>query len=126
MTRINVVPVEELSQKHLVAEYRELPRIFGAVRTVLAKGMTPHDTRQDPDAYRLGKGHMKFFYNRLTFLAKRQSALVEEMVRRGFKPTFTDDLRKVHHDIPSVWWNDYVPTPEALTINRARMKERTK
>ena len=28
MTRINCVPVEELHQKHLVAEYRELPRVF--------------------------------------------------------------------------------------------------
>lgn len=26
MTRINLVPVEELSNQHLVAEYRELPR----------------------------------------------------------------------------------------------------
>lgn len=30
MTRINVVPVTELTDKHLLAEYRELPRIFGA------------------------------------------------------------------------------------------------
>ncbi len=28
MTRINCVPVEELSGPHLVAEYRELPRVF--------------------------------------------------------------------------------------------------
>ena len=26
MTRINVIPVEELSDQHLMAEYRELPR----------------------------------------------------------------------------------------------------
>ncbi len=28
MTRINVVPVETPTQQHLVAEYRELPRVF--------------------------------------------------------------------------------------------------
>lgn len=28
MTRINRIPVEELSRQHLVAEYRELPRVF--------------------------------------------------------------------------------------------------
>lgn len=28
MTRINVVPVESLYYKHLVAEYREIPRCF--------------------------------------------------------------------------------------------------
>lgn len=28
MTRINCVPVTELSQKHLVAEYREIGRVY--------------------------------------------------------------------------------------------------
>lgn len=28
MTRINVVPVEELSDAWLIAEYRELPRVL--------------------------------------------------------------------------------------------------
>ena len=28
MTRINVVPVKELSDQHLIAEYRELPRVI--------------------------------------------------------------------------------------------------
>lgn len=28
MTRINCVPVRELGGKHLVAEYRELPRVY--------------------------------------------------------------------------------------------------
>ena len=28
MTRINVVPVKELSDQHLIAEYRELQRVI--------------------------------------------------------------------------------------------------
>lgn len=28
MTRINVIPVSELSDQHLIAEYRELPRVL--------------------------------------------------------------------------------------------------
>jgi len=32
MTRINVIPVEELTTKHLVAEYRENPRAFALAR----------------------------------------------------------------------------------------------
>jgi len=31
MTRINLLPVKELSDQHLMAEYRELPRIVNAV-----------------------------------------------------------------------------------------------
>ena len=38
MTRINLTLVSELADQHLMAEYRELPRIFGAVRDRLAKG----------------------------------------------------------------------------------------
>jgi len=34
MTRINCIPVTELHNKHLVAEYRELPRIFKLARRV--------------------------------------------------------------------------------------------
>lgn len=46
MTRINVVPVEELTTKHLVAEYRENPRVFALAhkaytnRTKWYKGLT--------------------------------------------------------------------------------------
>lgn len=32
MTRVNVIPVEELHDKHLIAEYREIPRIVNLVR----------------------------------------------------------------------------------------------
>lgn len=30
MTRINLTLVSELTDQHLMAEYRELPRVFGA------------------------------------------------------------------------------------------------
>lgn len=33
MTRINLLPASELTDQHLIAEYRELPRIFTIVRT---------------------------------------------------------------------------------------------
>jgi hypothetical protein len=33
VTRINLVDPKELSRQHLVAEYRELPRIFNYVPT---------------------------------------------------------------------------------------------
>lgn len=55
MTRINCVPVEELTDKHLLAEYRELPRIFNLARAV----------EDAPTEYVLGTGHMKFFYDKL-------------------------------------------------------------
>jgi deoxyribonuclease (pyrimidine dimer) len=118
MTRINCVPVQELSDPHLLAEYRELPRIF-------TKARWPNAGEKWQHSYTLGTGHMKFFYNKLGFLYKRQVELVEELKLRGFKPTFEPaNLLVEHDDKPKNLWQDWTPTEEALAINRARIAER--
>jgi len=119
MTRINCVPVQELSGPHLVAEYRELPRVFALARKAALRG-----NFSQPEAYTLGKGHLLFFYTRLGYLAKRHRALIEEMKRRGYMPAFTGVRREDFPDVPDVFWNDWDPTAEALHLNRARIKER--
>ena len=81
MTRINCIPVEELTDKHLIAEYRELPRVFKLARD-------PKPGEHIPTYYSLGRGHVKFFYNKLFYLEKRFLALVLEMRARGFKPNY--------------------------------------
>jgi len=60
MTRINCIPVEELHNKHLLVEYRELPRVFTLAHNAIEKGRW-----ESPAAYVLGAGHVKFFYNKL-------------------------------------------------------------
>lgn len=120
MTRINCIPVEELSGPHLVAEYRELPRIFALAQKAYARG-----TFTQPDAYTLGKGHMLFFYTRLGYLSKRHGQLVQEMKRRGYKPSFSGVTRDQFPDIPDAYWADWQPTPEAIRLNRARIAERS-
>lgn len=120
MTRINCVPVEELSGPHLVAEYRELPRVFALAEKAAARG-----NLSQPDTYTLGKGHLLFFYTRLEFLARRHAALIEEMKRRSYKPTFTGIRREDFPSIPDNFWNDWIPTEEALTLNRQRIKDRS-
>lgn len=84
MTRINCVPPAELCGKHLVAEYRELPRVFALVRAAIAR----RERFVHVDRYTLGKGHVRFFYTRLAWLAGRQAALIAEMVHRGYSPSF--------------------------------------
>ncbi|TNH08701.1 pyrimidine dimer DNA glycosylase/endonuclease V [Testudinibacter sp. TR-2022] len=115
MTRINVVPVSELCDQHLLAEHRELTRIPNAV----AKGKYNLDGQ--PDDYKLGTGHVKFFMNKLTFLHKRYQALHQECLARGFNVT-----NRWAQDLPSTpeLWLDYVPTDNALWLNRARIAER--
>ena len=120
MTRINCVPVEELNRKHLAAEYYELPRIFTMVHNLLEKGKDP--AKSDiPKAYVLGTGHMKFFYNKLAWLAGRYAELHIEMRVRGMNPKPLDNLLV---GIPTHLLNDWVPTKNAMELNRKRLKER--
>lgn len=122
MTRINCIPPSELTGPHLVAEYRELPRVFSLVRAAIVRGESPDDPRNPPD-YRLGAGHVRFFYPRLGFLARRQAGLVAEMQARGYRPGFTDTGRLLD-GFPPAWCEDWDPPPAALALNRARIAER--
>lgn len=114
MTRINVISPSELSSKHLVAEYRELPRI-----SKLSRPLKDNEKLSD---YVLGKGHCKFFYDKGLFLKKRfENEIVPEMKRRGFKTNFTK--YRLHDDGLN---KDYKPTYNAVIINKIRIKQRTK
>ncbi len=121
MTRINCVPVQELSGPHLVAEYRELPRVFALAQKAMLRG-----SFSQPEVYTLGKGHILFFYTRLDYLAKRHLELIEEMKRRGYKPSFDGIKREDFPAIPDAFWRSWEPTPEALLLNRQRIIERSR
>lgn len=116
MTRINCVPVEELTGKHLVAEYRELPRLFNLIADWKARGR-PGDI---PETYRLGAGHVRFFYTKEAWLATRFDQLVNEMLRRGYQPQYLSQWHRVQDEEPQLW----VPDEVALVANRARIAER--
>ena len=120
MTRINCIPPQELTREHLVAEYRELPRTFK-----LAVAWHDRDGRLDtiPPTYRLGTGHVKFFYDKLGYLLDRQLSLIAEMLRRGYTPQHTDPYPMVA-DAPSCLLNDWTPTDEAMASNRERIAAR--
>lgn len=110
MTRINCIPVTELTREHLVAEYRELPRVFKLARVCPV-----------PPEYVLGKGHVTFFYNKLAWCQRRQGQLVDEMKRRGYKPNF--DASTLPTAEPGLY-GDWVPDERAMSLNRVRIKER--
>ena len=122
MTRINCVPVEELTDKHLGAEYRELPRLFGQIQKAIERGESPNDPR-NPKEYKLGKGHTRFFYNKVFWLCARHYELVAECEKRGRTVNFPEPPNHAM-DVPKEWWNNWEPTPEALEINRQRIKDR--
>lgn len=118
MTRINVVPPQELCDKHLLAEHRELTRIPNNI--VNGKAII----RDIPSAYTLGTGHVKFFYNKLAYLYNRYLTLTEECKARGFNVTNRWPMDPQHPISCTQLYNDYQPTDEALAINRERIQDR--
>ena len=76
MTRINCVPPSELTVQHLVAEYRELPRIFALVRAAIARGERPDDI---PDGELWAGGHL-LTRETIDALGELKAA---ELIRRG-------------------------------------------
>ena len=82
MTRINAgVHPNELSDKHLLAEHREIKRIPNMVKSGKAK------IENIPEKFTLGKGHVKFFYNKLKWLFDRYELIYDECIKRGFNVT---------------------------------------
>lgn len=122
MTRINVVHPWELANQHLLAEYRELPRVFNLVRNQQDKGNKPSDLNI-PSEYALGKGHVTFFYDKLLYLKNRQERIIQEMIARGYVPQYTD-VNNILSGIDKAWCTDYNPTDKAVYINRCRIFNR--
>jgi deoxyribonuclease (pyrimidine dimer) len=109
MTRINVIPPEDLTDQHLIAEYRELPRVFALARHLAPREVVP--------TYRLGSGHVKFFYPLTGWLAARQAAIIAECFDRQFEIQHTSPPDPV----PGLD-GDWTPTPEARAENIARLR----
>ena len=130
MTRINVVPPAELCDQQLIAEWRELTRIPNGIvagKYVIDLEQIPKQytvrTEDNPDG---GKGHMKFFFNKLKFLYRRYEAIRDELAQRGMprRSMWPVGEFMVWPTIDNILWNDYEPTPEAMTLNRKRIAEK--
>lgn len=114
MTRINVVPVEELSDQWLLAEYRELPRVI--------KGN--YDIVNAPEKYCLGKGHVKWAKKYSFWLLYRYDRLLKELKYRGFRPKHSlYELVKTYGGDSSPVLDYYVSDMD-IEINRERLIEK--
>lgn len=120
MTRINAgIPPQQLTQRHLLAEHREIKR----VPNVLAK-RSFIDTDSLPTTFSLGKGHVRFFYNKIKYLHNRYQSLYEECKSRGYNVEDYNEAfnacRKIH---PSLY-QDWQPTLHDVAIIQQRINDR--
>ena len=123
MTRINCIPPLALHSKHLVAEYRELPRVFSLAGSSYHWGLHPDDLKRKK-VYQLGKGHVLFFYDKLEFLRKRHGLLSLEMASRGYACNI--DCSFAMCDLPDEWQHDWSPDAQAINRCLTRILQREK
>lgn len=118
MTRINVgILPSELSNKHLIAEHREIKRIPNTIRS----GKADVSLSNIPVKFTLGKGHVKFFYDKQKYLLRRYKAIHFECKKRGFDVT---DYSEAWDGIPEYLNNDYTPTGMDRILLIERLMER--
>ncbi len=124
MTRINIIPVSELYDQHLIAEYREITMVPAALnRTLNSKAGL--DISKIPNNYTLNKGHVYFFYNKGKYLDIRYKKIIKEMIKRGFSPNNNRKFPKeifIENDL----YNDWIPNPKDFSIIRKRINQKIK
>lgn len=122
MTRINLLNPRELYDQHLMAEYREIFMIPAALKRSLKskRGFKPEDI---PPEFMLGRGHVKFFYDKGKYLDERYEALKKELKRRGYKL----DARRIfprniflQHNLFGAW----SPSDKDLVLIRERLAQK--
>jgi hypothetical protein len=123
MTRVNVVPPKELCNQHLMAEYREMPRLLKNLKSSLNRKSSPFSMSEISNEYILGSGHVKFFFDKFQFLYIRHKIITKELLLRNYNLSMPN-LSDVFLEVDKKWFNNYEPDANALRLNRERIKIR--
>lgn len=74
-----------------------------------------------PHSFVLWTGHVKFFYNKLSFLKKRYIELYQECIERWFQvQNYLSSFENIDIDL----FQDFTPTLSDLTLSRERIEEK--
>lgn len=120
MTRVNLVPVKELMDQHLIAECKELHQLSGGLRKSFnsKQGLT---LDRVPKKFTLGKGHCLFFADKALYIARRYQEIKHEMLQRGFNCNWPE----VNLDNwPKEFHKDWNPSENDLNIVRERIAQK--
>lgn len=82
MTRINSdIKPQHLIDKHLFSEYREMVRI----PSLILKNLDKNLNRKFPSDFRMGNGHVLYFYDKIRYLHNRFLNIKEQLIDRGYE-----------------------------------------
>lgn len=118
MVRINLIKPVYLTDEHLRAEYNEILMAVGYYQN------HPKLDGSEPKEYVLGKGHIKFFKDKLLYLSQRFTSLKEEMIKRGFTADKVFPVWTVN--LPYEYWKKYTPSSNDIKLVVDRIIDRIK
>ena len=123
MTRINLIPAEDLADQHLAAERREIKMVPAALRRSLKTRKSGDILVDISKRYTLNTGHVKFFYPRMKFLTERYKLLTAELLARKYNLTDqSSDFTQFTIGIPSEFNHaEWEPTEEDKKVNIERI-----
>jgi len=98
MVRINIINPKFLADQHLIAEYNETLMLLGYV-----KRYPLNNLNKIPENYKLGRGHMLFFKNKLKYLKRRFETIKIEMKKRGFSANIKMELKEFDKRLVKNW-----------------------
>ena len=96
MVRINLIDPRKLADQHLIAEYNEILMLLDYVKKYPSIDNTPEN-------YILGKGHIKFFKDKLQYLKDRHDVIKNEMHNRNFSTNISVDLNGFSEELINNW-----------------------
>jgi deoxyribonuclease (pyrimidine dimer) len=123
---MNLVPPAELLDQHLFAEWREIKMVPQSLARSLQAWGLPGVLNRVPPTFRLGTGHVSFFYDKGAYLHQRFEELGVELHARGvqYNREAVLDRASVYATLPPAFHRGYTPTPAALAEVRARIADR--
>lgn len=121
MTRINIgISPKLLSDKHLLAEHREIKRIPNHLAKYKHKC-----TQNIPAEFSLGTGHMLFFINKGRYTFQRYMSIYQECCRRVFNVTYFGDAWFVYRKLEyRSLYKLWMPSMEETVLLIERLQER--
>ncbi len=122
MTRINLINPKELSDQHLIAEYREIFMVGSALQRSIRSKTWVKTKNSLPKRFTLNKGHVRFFYDKGKYLHLRYLKIISEMKRRGMNPDPNRLFKK--EQWPEELYNDWTATEIDKKIVRLRIQEK--
>lgn len=122
MTRINLVDVAVLTDQHLLAEWREIKMVPAALQRYLKTNTDSTMLKKVGLRYKLGSGHVSFFYDKMQFLSHRYRLLTAELLARNVR---IQDLRAFDvytNGLPDVFKTKiWMPDEKEIAISEARI-----